>query len=253
MARDESGELQALVEQFVSATSREERQALIEPIIFAWTGQEGDHRPHYQSPIDARRIGALEAFYGYAVDKPRESGQQYALMFDGIFENLMDTVFYQMAGRSHLKPFFANIDWSQDAEAGVWLGDVNGVVGNLFDYAQDNAGDAQDILMDFIQAIRGVNVYNTINVERFRQAVDQFLKTADLSTYSEETLGPVVAATMNASDAADVINGNAGVAPLFLSKVFLEKHRETSVNLQFYGKSHIIVMIVWQSESRLLM
>jgi hypothetical protein len=75
MARDESGELQQLVTAFVNAGSRDERLA---PIIYVWTNQEGEYSPHFQSPIDTRKIGALEAFYGYAVDNPRGSGQQYA-------------------------------------------------------------------------------------------------------------------------------------------------------------------------------
>jgi hypothetical protein len=100
MARDETGELKKLVGQFVNAETRAERQALMEPIIFAWTGQEGDYRKHYQSPVDARKIGALESFYGYEVDNPRGSGQQYARMYDGYFDNLVNTVFYQMAATS---------------------------------------------------------------------------------------------------------------------------------------------------------
>ncbi|MCU7904910.1 MAG: hypothetical protein KZQ76_03480, partial [Candidatus Thiodiazotropha sp. (ex Epidulcina cf. delphinae)] len=215
MARDESGELQNLVTQFVNASSRDERQALLEQIIFSWTGQEGDYQQYYQSPIDARRIGALEAFYGFEIPLPRGSGQQYARIYGEIFDNWSDKVFYQLSARSYLQPFFQEISWDKNPETGVWEGDFTQVVDNLFDYAEANPSEAQDILLDFAQAIHGVNPYNTINEDRLRDIVDQFIQTADLSGYSDETIGVVVAATMNASAGADTIHGNANNNILF--------------------------------------
>ncbi|MCG7977900.1 MAG: hypothetical protein N0E58_07150, partial [Candidatus Thiodiazotropha endolucinida] len=215
MARDGSGELQQLVTAFVNAGSREERQALMEPIIYAWTNQEGDYRPHFQSPIDARKIGALEAFYGYPVDDPRGSGQQYARLYEGIFSQLVDTVFYQLTARTHLSPFFSKITWSEDAATGNWLGDFSNVVGDLFSYAEANAASAQDIMVDFAQAIRGVNVYEPVNVDRLRNAVDQYIQTHDMTVYSDQTVGLVVAATMNATHEGDSINGTIGDNHLF--------------------------------------
>jgi Ca2+-binding RTX toxin-like protein len=215
MVRDESGELQNVVEQFVNAETREQRLDLLEQVIFEWTGQEGDYQQYFQSPIDARKIGALEVFYGFDIPLPRGSGQQYAAIYGEIFDNWSDKVFYQLTADSHLEPFFREISWEKNADTGVWEGDFSGVVDNLFDYAEAHPAQAQDILQDFAQAIRGVNPYNTINEDLLRGEVDQFVQTTDLSVYSEDTVSIVIAATLNATDGADTINGNANNNILF--------------------------------------
>ena len=218
MARDESGELQSLVAQFISANSRDERQVLTEKIIFAWTGQEGDYRAYYQSPVDARKIGALEAFYGYKVDKPNGTGQQYAVMFDEIFTNLVDTVFYQLAARSYLQPFFKEISWTQDEVSGLWLGDFSEVLDDLFSYAETHPENSQEILQDFGQAIRGVNAYDPINVDRLNNALIQYVLSTGLSDYSNVVNSVVLAATntmANQTSGDDTIAGNANSNVLF--------------------------------------
>ncbi len=208
MAKDTSGELRALVQQFLTTDSRTVRQELVEAIIFSWTGQTGEYRPHYQSPIDTRRVGAMEAFYGFPLDRPQGSGQQYAVLYNEIFDQMFDTVFCQLAAQTYLAPFFKQINWTEGNELDLWLGDFSQVIVSLFDFAEARPNSAQEILSDFAQAIRGVNSYNTVNIDRLRDAVVNFVQTADLSAYSEETMGLVVAITMNATDGADTINGN---------------------------------------------
>ena len=81
MMHDDSGHLQSLLEQYQNATTRDDRNALIEPIIFAWTGQSGDYRDYMGAPIDARRIGALSVLYGTPVDDPLNRKEDYAFIF----------------------------------------------------------------------------------------------------------------------------------------------------------------------------
>ncbi len=209
MARDTSGGLQVLVTQFVNASSREERQALMKPIIFAWTGQTGGYSNHFQAPIDTRKIGALEAFYGHSVDHPAGSGMQYADMYEGIFSDLVDTVFYQLASDSYLKPFFDEITWTKDATTGLWLGDFTQVIDNLLSYAESNPTTAEEYLMDFAQAIRGVNVYDPVNVDRLRNAATAHIQTTDLSGYSDEAVGILIATTMKATLGDETLNGES--------------------------------------------
>jgi len=205
--------------QFIQASTRDERQALTEQIVFAWTGQQGEYRNYYQSPIDARRIGALEAFYGYKVDKPNGTGQQYAVMFNEIFTNLVDTVFYQLAARTYLQPFFNEISWVQDEVSGIWLGDFSRVGEKLFSYAEEYPENAQEIFQDFAQAVRGVNPYEPVNVERLSEALIQSLQSESFSAYSGMAIAAVVSAAMNTAisptSGDDIINGNANNNILF--------------------------------------
>ncbi len=210
MARDTEGTLKQLVTQFVNASSHADRLALTESIIFSWTGQTGEYRAHHRAPIDTRKIGALEAFYGEDIGNPRGSGRQYAEIFDGIFQNLVDGVFFQLAAQSYLSPFFDEITWTQDAKTGVWLGDFSQVVDDLFAFAKAEPDSALDTLTGFAQAIRGAK-----NVDRLRAAMDQYMQTADISGYSDETVGVVTATTMHATVEADSINGTANANILF--------------------------------------
>ena len=215
MARDESGKLQSLVESFVKASTRTQRLALTEQIIFAWTGQEGEYRKHFQSRIDARRIGALGVFQGKAIERPRGTGVQYTGVFNRAFDNVFDSIFSRLSARSHLAPFFREISWSENAETGLWEGDFSRVVDDLLDYAKDNPSQAKDTMQDFVHAIRGINPYNTINVGLLSGVVGTFLETADLSGYTDETVGIISAATLKASEGADRIRGASGSDFLF--------------------------------------
>ena len=210
MARDESGKLQSLVEGFVIASTRKQRLALTEQIIFAWTGQEGEYRNHFNVRIDARRMGALEVFYGHEMERPIRNFPLYISAFNGVFDNIADAIFARLSARSHLAPFFREISWNEDAETGIWEGDFSGVVSDLFDYVQDNPAQARDTIQDFAHAVRGVNPYNTINVDLLRRAVDTFLVTADLSGYTGATIGIASSGLLNASEGADRIDGNNG-------------------------------------------
>ncbi|KZN40342.1 hypothetical protein N483_17470, partial [Pseudoalteromonas luteoviolacea NCIMB 1944] len=221
MAQDETGELQSLVTQFVTASSRAEREPLLEKIIFAWTGQTGEQRPYYPSHIDARKIGALETFYGFDLPRPGGTGHNYGLAYEEVFRNWSDTVFYQLAAQSHLKPFFKEIDWSKNAVTGVWEGDFNRVVNNLFDYVEANHAtnlSTVNTLLDFVQATRGVNPYNKVSIEQLHDAVEQFIRTEDISGYSPETLGIVYDLTSGRAiptEGNDKIQGNENNNYLF--------------------------------------
>ncbi|TMP39214.1 hypothetical protein CWB98_01105 [Pseudoalteromonas rubra] len=206
MARDESGELQNLVTQFLVASSRAESQVLLEQIIFSWTGQEGSYQEYYQAPIDARKIGALEAIYGFNIPLPLGSGWQYARDYEKIYNSFSDRIFYQLAAQSHLKPFFQEVSWSKNPETGIWEGNFTKVVDDLFDYAEANPLQT-DVLFYFVQAIQGISPFGTINQARLIDAVDQFIQASDISNYSEETISFVTAAVRDTGDSDNITGG----------------------------------------------
>ena len=211
MARDESGKLQSLVEDFVTASTRAQRLALTEQIIFSWTGQEGEYRKHFQASVDARRMGALAVFYGHELERPRRRLAQYTSAFNGAFDNLADSIFARLSARSHLAPFFREISWNENTETGIWEGDFGDVADTLFKFAKANPDQAQDIMQDFAHAIHGIDPYNTVNVDRLHEVVNAFRKTADLSGYTDETIGIVISAlVLNGSEGADRIRGDSG-------------------------------------------
>jgi Ca2+-binding RTX toxin-like protein len=207
MARDEFGELQGLVEQFATAENRAARLDLVEEIIFKWTGQEGDYRQHFHSPVDTRKVGAIGEFLGVSIDNPRGSGQIYAMRYKAKFAGLVDTVFFQMSASGHLKQFFEDIQWTEQA-SGVWQGDFSAVVPELFEVARANPESGFDLVLDFVQAIRGVNVNNLVNRELLRGELQAFIEDPaneiDLDSHSDALMH---ALSNGITDGRDRING----------------------------------------------
>ena len=66
MVRDTSGQLKALVEQFVAETDVNARKSIMDQIIFKWAGTEGIAANSRGVNIDARKLATLENFFGQA-------------------------------------------------------------------------------------------------------------------------------------------------------------------------------------------
>ncbi|WP_024850844.1 calcium-binding protein [Hydrogenovibrio kuenenii] len=218
MAIDETGKLQQLVQQFVDATTSEERHSLIDPIIFAWTNQGDEYSQYYQSPIDARKIGALEAFYGHDLDTPNGSGQDFATLYEGIYQDLSDTIFYQLSANSYLKPVFSDVTWTQN-EAGEWEGDFSKAVSDLLEYAKNNPNQGEAYVSDFAEAVRGVNPYSEMNSKILDQTLRHYLPIIDalkaLSAYSQSTIDIITSGILGATSEDDVVYGDDSGSTLY--------------------------------------
>lgn len=210
MARDTSGELQALVSQFVSVGTRQERLDLLDQIIFKWTGQEGNYQPHHQAEIDSRKIGAIESFYGFKLPLPQGSGVQYTAEYERIYSNWSDKVFYQLAAGSYLAPFFAQVQWTLNQQTNTYEGDFSQTIDELTFFSTLIPEKAQDILQDFAQAVHGVNVYSDVNLTNLQNQINEFLSTADLSSYSEGAIAMVKAFGAGTGLGDDLIEGGGG-------------------------------------------
>ncbi|MDP2861328.1 MAG: hypothetical protein Q8N95_00885 [Desulfobacterales bacterium] len=66
IVRDTSGQLKSLVEQFIATTDVNVRKNILDQIIFRWAGTEGIAANSRGVNIDARKLAALEKFFGQA-------------------------------------------------------------------------------------------------------------------------------------------------------------------------------------------
>ncbi|MDR7090211.1 Ig-like domain-containing protein [Cellvibrio fibrivorans] len=222
MVRDTSGALKLLVKQFVTTPLRSERLFFAEQIIFAWTGQFGAlYDPYYQSPVDSRRIVALEAFYGYAVDSPKGSGLQYAQMYNQYFADLVDTVFYQLSSQAHLARFFNEITWSTDNITKKSTGDFSGLFPVLLEYVATHSDTAMPIIADLIQSINGVNPYDNKNITTLIAQWNLFKSSNDLSDYEPSVINAIT-------------SGMSYVSP-FLENEYVQKVYGTAEQDDLYG------------------
>ncbi len=112
MARDESGQLQALVEQFVQETDVVARHALLDQILFAWTGSDqysASSRGAYLA--DGRKLYVLETFLGETFTQgsgtnagTSNPGPNAAEELIKAYESLADYVYGQLMLQSHFAP-----------------------------------------------------------------------------------------------------------------------------------------------------
>ena len=66
IVRDTSGQMKALVQNFISETDINARKNILDQIIFKWTGTDGIAANSRGTNIDARKLAALEKFFGQA-------------------------------------------------------------------------------------------------------------------------------------------------------------------------------------------
>ena len=198
MVRDTSGRLQKLVEDFLTSTNRAERLALTEKIVYAWTGQD-----QILATETDKKIKVLDSLFGSNL------GSNWLRALNR-FDQVLDTVYYQLMRTSDLQPLFENVTFTLNTAANTYVGHFDQVVPLLAAFVDRSPQIAHDLVQDFVQSVRGVNPYNSLNQAAFRNAVQNWLTSHDQAhTYSGETLGIMTSLAAGASDLSDTLIGSA--------------------------------------------
>lgn len=168
MAQDESGELKALIEQYMTETNAAVRKGMIDNIIFHWAGVEDidplSRKPSYfyDNPIgDARYLETLERFlgekysnrywFGNEEENPHEQAAKYLLQG---YDILVTYVSCELETQTHCKTLLENIKLIWNSETQVWDVDISGAVNILNNMAEtnlDNAISTLHFLEDIIE------------------------------------------------------------------------------------------------------
>ncbi len=197
MVRDQSGRLQELVERYVASDDRQERQALVENILYLWTGEEEGTGEGF-----AKKIHVLDSFFG-------ESLGSAWLRATERFDQLVDMVTNQLSRQSHLKKLFNNITYSYNEDADTWVGRYDNVVPVLARLLEGGTRDNRQLVQEFTQCIRGINPYNDLNGAAFRTEVARYIdENAAFATYSTEVQGLLVSLAAGATDLDDLMTGD---------------------------------------------
>jgi Ca2+-binding RTX toxin-like protein len=157
MARDESGRLQELVEQFMAETDRSVRSQLMTDILYEWVGVSDLDPTSRGVYIDARTVAVLETFLGEPFlqagsPNPR---QQAAALLEQAFGELAKAMYSDLMLQTHLKPYIESIE-IVFAEDGIEL-DFSPIHGMFADYREQDRLKALDELIEFNQ-IAGKNL-----------------------------------------------------------------------------------------------
>jgi len=178
MARDSSGGLQSLVEQFVEATDVSSRLNLTTSIIYKWTGAEG-YAPNSRGYMgDARQLYVIEAFLGdeyiqgfgtYA--GTANAGPNAANVLADIYGNIYEMLYAQLLSQTELEPLYNEILYHWDDSSQQFKGDLTQVVIDLTAAIQLDRVNGLILLSDFSRSLKGMDILANFDTSAFQTAL----------------------------------------------------------------------------------
>ena len=111
MVLDSTGELKSLLEQFVSASDPSTREALMDQILFEWTGSDTIAPNSRGSHIDARKLATLDKFFGdtWTSIYGRDPIEPAAVLLNESYRGLSEMMYALLMFQTHLKDLWAGI------------------------------------------------------------------------------------------------------------------------------------------------
>ena len=218
MALDESGELQALVEQFTQEIDPDVRKSLVNDILIVWSGQQDTDPASRGGGIDGQILGVIETFLGQPAIQQNPFGA-YANSLTRVYEGFQSSVYTQMLIGSHASDLYAQVESS--IELGQTVYDTSGLIEYitaLFDHADDTQSgldldQAQRTLVDAYDLVQGLDPYDQaqVLVNEFEQAM--ILAANDYEFENNQYVGDVLFAgndNITTTAADDFINASTG-------------------------------------------
>jgi Ca2+-binding RTX toxin-like protein len=184
MVRDTSGSLKALVQQFMQATTIADREALLIPLIYKWTGVENiDPTSRAATKIygnvigDARKLEALEQFMGsewygiwcWGEVDHNPHGHAAPLLLDA-FAKMAEMIYCQLTVQTALKPLFAKISYTWDESTHTTKTDLWRVVQDIKAVVGVNRSQGKELLDEFVRCLTGLNALGGVDMPAFAAA-----------------------------------------------------------------------------------
>ncbi|MDX1669131.1 MAG: calcium-binding protein, partial [Limnobacter sp.] len=130
--------------------------------------------------------------------------------YEAIFSNWVSIVFYQLAAGSYLGPLFAQLEWTYNEDTQGYVASFDANLPDTFMRLLNLAPDfAIELVEDFTQAIHGVNVYSTVNLDQFKSLLNTYLATTDLSQYDATAVDALRQFARGATYSDDGLSGTA--------------------------------------------
>jgi Ca2+-binding RTX toxin-like protein len=169
MVRDTSGQLQSLVQQFIAAVDPSIRSALMDQILFNWTGSDSVS-PTSRGPFfDAQKLGALEKMIGesFIQDANPDPGPAAVHSLGDAYKILSESLYGQLMAQTHLKDLFARITYIWDKEASCVRGELGGAATSIQNELNRDYETGKDILTEFLRTLRGLGADEQTNLSAF--------------------------------------------------------------------------------------
>jgi Ca2+-binding RTX toxin-like protein len=220
MAKDETGQMQHLVESFVGESDATIRTTLVETLLKQWAGTTDVSPTSRGTHINGQNLATLEKFMGQKFPTAEPSEIQ-AQSLDLAYYYVREYVYAQLNTQTHLSELMSFVKLTTDPATGNTLYDFTGVTSYL-DNLLANPGTASQgeaLLGDFGRVVRGLNIeessnYHTAVSEHFiHENPDHawILNTSGKNSVNDSSTYTYTAGTyyVAGSDIPDVIVGTA--------------------------------------------
>jgi len=171
MVRDTSGELKSLVEQFVNASNASTRNALMEQILFKWTGAESIPPSSRGVNIDARKLAVLEKFMGTPWIGPSGPNPPYANAVEvrDIYRRFSEHMYASLMTQTHLKSIWDKVFYVWDEEAQTMKPDLTLAKDQIQQDLNNNPAQGRQELSEFARTLRAFNTLDKDSYLIFRE------------------------------------------------------------------------------------
>ncbi|MFZ5993680.1 MAG: calcium-binding protein [Thermodesulfobacteriota bacterium] len=207
MVRDTSGQLKALVEQFMAATDTSARNSLMEQILFKWTGSDGIDPNSRDVYVDARELAVLEKFFGeqfVGADGSTNPSYNVGPLLSAPYEGIFEMFYAQLMAQTHLKNLYDMVTYTWDEATENVKGDLTVVAAEIQNRLTLDPEAGKESLSEFVRTLRGFDAEDTMNFMTFRSVFAQ--QSAGLAWIIDTAGKHLIAGTV----ASDVLRGITG-------------------------------------------
>jgi hypothetical protein len=213
MARDASGSLVSLVQQFSNQTDPAQRAAILEQILFVWTGSEGIDPTSRGGSFDARKLDVLEKFFGepYANGAlfgggPNPQGGAIPELTQS-YNGLVEMVDAQLMAQTHLRGLYDLITYRFTNASGV-TGDLTQVANELYSNYASSEISGETTFLEFVRTIKAIDGNGSIILDSLR--INNTMSWL-LDTYGQTRItGNELDNSLSGTGSSEVIRGNGG-------------------------------------------
>jgi Ca2+-binding RTX toxin-like protein len=199
MARDTSGTLQGLVEDFVAATSEASRNSLLEQILDQWTGVTATDTRDGGFML-ADHAAVLEQFVGQAYQGDPNSfvGTVPAAFLSEGYYALAENLYGSLMAQTTLSDYFSEMIWAENPTTGAHTIDLDAVTTDLQTLASTDPTTASETAAEISRALKGLgwdklanydDFYSAMSALGFKDAMDQAGRTVVTGTSSGDSIG----------------------------------------------------------------
>ncbi len=204
MARDTTGTLKQLVQDFMNAKDTSSRQAKLQDILFAWVGASQINPTSRGSSFDARKLAALEAVTGTSYrNSPTSSPTTIETpILERSYTVLLESIYTMLSMQTGLVDVFRKFNYSLDLESKNPIKlDVSSVQAYLDKQLQSDAATGEKMLAEVTRVLRNRGIISDVEFAHLREYF------AKKSIKYQRIIDTAPLTTMLGTDVGDSIRG----------------------------------------------